>query len=91
MDQVDTLAVISMPSMTAWQAGFGTPDKGYVIRWLHSEESRQALGYPETIRQLELKLGRCHRASREFVRLELETATRGQGSTAFDWLVGDHA
>jgi RNAse (barnase) inhibitor barstar len=48
--------------------GFGTPDEGYVIRWLDSERSRQMLGYPETVRQLERTLERCHPANRSLVQ-----------------------
>ncbi|HEV8633461.1 MAG TPA: barstar family protein [Chloroflexota bacterium] len=67
--------------------GFGTPEGGYVLRWRHSDRSREALGYPETVRQLERKLERCHPANRDAVREELERARRREGPTVFDWLV----
>jgi RNAse (barnase) inhibitor barstar len=67
--------------------GFGTPSEGYVIRWLDSERSRQALGYHETVRQLELKLERCHPANRGLVQAELDHARRDEGATVFDWLL----
>ena len=54
--------------------GFGTPDEGYVIRWLDSDRSRQTLGYPETVRQLELKLERCHPSNRGLVQEEPGTS-----------------
>ena len=34
------------------RGGFGTPDDGYVLRWLRSDDSRLALSYTETARQL---------------------------------------
>ncbi len=67
--------------------GFGTPDDGFILRWQHSDESRAALGYPETIRQLQLRLRRCHPANVGRVRQELARARRHEGPTTFDWLV----
>jgi RNAse (barnase) inhibitor barstar len=69
------------------RGGFGTPDEGFVLRWLHSDRSRSALGYPETIRYLEDKVRRCHPANVGFVRAELESAHRREGQTLFDILV----
>jgi hypothetical protein len=34
------------------RGGFGTPETGWVLRWLNSETSRAALGYQETARRL---------------------------------------
>ena len=42
------------------RGGFGTPEDGFVFRWKNSEPSRKRLGCPETVRQLELRLQRCH-------------------------------
>ncbi|MEM8931091.1 MAG: barstar family protein, partial [Acidobacteriota bacterium] len=42
------------------RGGFGTPDEGFVIRWLNAEVSRQRLGHAETARQLRHRLQRCH-------------------------------
>jgi len=67
--------------------GFGTPDEGFVIRWLHSAEARKALGYPETIRQLEFRLAHCDPSCREPVERELSLAKANTGPTVFDWLV----
>jgi RNAse (barnase) inhibitor barstar len=67
--------------------GFGTPEGGYTIRWLRSEESRRALGCRETARQLKLRLERCHPTARGRVRQDLERAQRHEGPTVFDWLV----
>ena len=69
------------------RGGFGTPEEGFVLRWRNSSVSRQRLGYPETVRQLELRLSRCHPSNRESVAAELEAARNGVGPTAFDWLV----
>jgi hypothetical protein len=66
---------------------FGTPDEGYVRRWLDAGRSRQALGCPETVRQLERKLERYHPANRGLVQAELQEARRGEGPTVFDWLM----
>ena len=68
--------------------GFGTPESGgYVIRWLNSEQSRSALGYPETVRQLRKRLVACHPSGRLRVVGELQDAEHGRGHTVFDWLV----
>jgi RNAse (barnase) inhibitor barstar len=67
--------------------GFGTPEGGFTLRWKNSERSRQCLGYAETVRQLELRLQRCHPSNQSSVMAKLELAKSGQGETAFDWLV----
>jgi hypothetical protein len=68
--------------------GFGTSKfGGYIIRWSNSTLSKAALGYPETVRQLEWRLERCHPENRFRVRGQLWDAQRGQGPTVFDWLV----
>jgi RNAse (barnase) inhibitor barstar len=68
--------------------GFGTPEDGdFTVIWRAHEHSQAALGYPETIRQLRLRLERCHPTNRERVQAELDAATAGQGPTVFDWLV----
>jgi RNAse (barnase) inhibitor barstar len=69
------------------RGGFGTPEGGFILRWTHSEISRKNLGYPETVRQLEKRLERCHPTNRNIVRTELGQARRGKGATVFDWLV----
>jgi hypothetical protein len=45
------------------------------------------LGYPETVRQLELRLARCHRTNRISVAVDLAAARHGEGRTVFDWIV----
>jgi RNAse (barnase) inhibitor barstar len=70
------------------RGGFGTPEDGdYAIEWRDHETSRQHLGYPETARQLEEILGRCHPNHRVTVSVRLAEARAGRGPTVFDWLV----
>lgn len=69
------------------KGGFGTPDEGFTLRWHNSELARASLGYPETVRQLELRLERCHPSNRDAVQRDLSDARRGAGPTVFDWLV----
>jgi hypothetical protein len=69
------------------RGGFGTPDDGFVLRWLDHAQSRRRLGYPETILQLEIRLTRCHPSNRDRVRADLAEAQAGVGQTVFDWLV----
>ncbi|WP_328860226.1 barstar family protein [Streptomyces sp. NBC_00306] len=69
--------------------GMGTPDDGdYRIEWRDHESSRRALGHPETVRQLELRLARCHPSNKAAVAEELARARAGEGPTVFDELVG---
>jgi RNAse (barnase) inhibitor barstar len=49
------------------RGGFGTLEGGFVLLWKNSAVSRERLGYPETVRQLERRLARCHPSSRECV------------------------
>lgn len=69
------------------RGGFGTPDEGFILRWIDSAKSKELLGYPETVRQLELRLERCHPDNRENVRRNISDARRGVGPTVFDWLI----
>jgi RNAse (barnase) inhibitor barstar len=69
------------------RGGFGTPDDGFTIRWKNHGISKKRLGYPETIRQLKLRLERCHPANREIVAGYLQDAEHGRDQTVFDWLV----
>ena len=69
------------------RGGFGTPEEGFVLVWRSSALSRERLGYPETIRQLERRLLRCHPSNRANVMGQLSRARLGQGPTSFDWLV----
>ncbi|MFC7217989.1 barstar family protein [Streptomyces polyrhachis] len=68
--------------------GFGTPDDGeFKVQWREHACSKQALGYPETVRQLEIRLKRCHPTNRGWVTEDLNAALAGRGPTVFDWLV----
>ena len=69
------------------RGGFGTPDEGFTIRWSRSDVSKERLGYPETVRQLERRLQRCHPDNRDHIRRELADARAGIGPTVFDWLL----
>ena len=69
------------------RGGFGTPEEGFVLVWKHSDVSRKNLSYQETMRQLQLRLARCHPSNREVVARDLDSAIRNEGSTVFDWLV----
>jgi RNAse (barnase) inhibitor barstar len=66
--------------------GCGTPDDGFTLRWKNHEVSKQRLGYPETVRQLELRLTRCHPTNRPQVAQDLKQAQVHRGPTVFDWL-----
>lgn len=69
------------------KGGFGTPEEGFTFRWHNSELARAPLAYPETVKQMELRLERCHPSNRDAVRCELSDARRRVGPTVFDWLV----
>ena len=69
------------------RGGFGTPAEGFILRWTNSDQSRANLAYPETVRQLEKRLERCHPTNRAHVRAELSQARACKGDTVFDWLV----
>jgi RNAse (barnase) inhibitor barstar len=67
--------------------GFGTPDRGFTLRWLHHELSKERLGYKETVRQLKFRMGQCHPSSRVHVAEQLARARLRLGPTVFEWLV----
>jgi len=69
------------------RGGFGTPDGGFILRWVNSELSREALGYDATVRYLEGKRTRCHPQNLPHVEAELEAARQRCGETLFDILV----
>src|SRR3954453_18223081 len=56
------------------RGGFGTPEGGFILQWKGSRQSRERLSYPETVRQLERRLGRCHPSNRKSVAEDLEAA-----------------
>jgi RNAse (barnase) inhibitor barstar len=67
--------------------GFGTPDDGFVIHWKFSAESRQKLGYEETIRCLTIRLCNCDPNNRTMVEQQLDAAKKNTGATVYDWLI----
>jgi RNAse (barnase) inhibitor barstar len=69
------------------RGGFGTPDNGWVLRWLNSELSRSALGYEATIQRLEQVLLICHPSNRSKVEIRIGGARRGEGPTLFNEIV----
>jgi RNAse (barnase) inhibitor barstar len=69
------------------RGGFGTLDGGFTIRWRNHALSRGRLGYPETIKQLEARLERCHPSNGNDVAEQLADARAGSGPTVFDWLI----
>ncbi len=69
------------------RGGFGTPEDGFILRWKNLQVSRERLGYPETIRQLEVCLQRCHPTNRIFVEQDLVQAFNQSGPTVFEWLL----
>jgi RNAse (barnase) inhibitor barstar len=67
--------------------GFGAPhDDDYVVEWRDYQVSREYLGYPETARQLEIRLSRCHATNRPSVGADLAAAKEERGTTVFDWV-----
>ena len=69
------------------RGGFGTPDEGFILIWKNHKHSQRRLGYGETVRQLRLRLERCHPSNIPHVQSELAAAERREGPTVFDWLV----
>jgi Barstar (barnase inhibitor) len=69
------------------RGGFGTPEHGWVLRWLNSESSRAALGYEETTLRLEGLLLTCHPSQRSIIQARISRARRGEGPTLFDEIV----
>ena len=68
-------------------SGLFGPEEPFTLRWHHAAMSRKALGYPETVRQLEMMLKTCHPDNREHMRGELAAAQANRGPTVFDWLI----
>ena len=75
------------------RGGFGTPDEGFILIWKNSKNSKEHLGYSETIRQLSLRLKTCHTSQYQNVTELLEATKNQRGPTVFDWLtcvISDH-
>jgi RNAse (barnase) inhibitor barstar len=69
------------------RGGFGTPEGGFVLRWLNSARSRQALGWEATSTWYEQTLTTCHPSNQEDLKTRLASARREEGTTLFDWIV----
>lgn len=67
--------------------GCSTPEEGFVLVWKNAHVSRDRLGYPETIRQLERRLERCSLGSRVPVARRLAAAMQRKGPIVFNWLI----
>ena len=67
--------------------GFGTPEGGFVLRWIHSNQSRQALGWPETINFHMRKLEHGHPENHQDIRHDLDRARQQLGPTLFEMIV----
>lgn len=66
---------------------FGVIPGKFCLVWRHAKQSRERLGYTETVRQLTLQLRDCHPTVLIKTAWALRAALRGQGPTVFDWLV----
>lgn len=71
------------------EGGFGMHIYGeeVVLIWTNSERSRLKLGYEETVKYLQDKLGKCHPTAKSKVREELELAKNELGKTLFEIIV----
>src|SRR3954465_11766726 len=65
------------------RGGFGTPDEGFVLRWQHSDISRQQLGYGETLHWLEERVHNCHPSNVAHLQERIAAARRQEGETLF--------
>jgi hypothetical protein len=63
------------------------PQEGFTLVWKNAAASKDRLSYPETVRQLESSLQRCHPLSREHIMANIEAAKHGEGRTVFDQLI----
>ena len=69
------------------RGGFGTPEGGFVLRWVNSGLSRERLGYAETVRVLERRLEKCHESWRSSICERIAAAQADVGQTIFEELV----
>jgi hypothetical protein len=67
--------------------GFGTPAEGFVLRWIHSDQSRKALGWPETISFHVRKLEHGHPENHDYIQNDLDSARQHIGPTLFDLII----
>ena len=69
------------------RGGFGTPDGAYTLLWKNSELSKERLGYPATVKELERRLQRAHAQAHSSIEERIRMAKGQTGETVFDWLV----
>lgn len=71
------------------QGGFGIHDykEEIELTWLNSERSKLKLGFAETVKYIQMKLGNCHPTNRQEVREDLELAKNEKGETLFEMIV----
>lgn len=69
------------------RGGFGTPESGWVLRWLNSDLSRRALGCEATVERLEVLVTTCHPSNIDHIRQRIDMARAGEGPTLFDEIV----
>ncbi|MBT9471799.1 MAG: barstar family protein [Pseudomonadota bacterium] len=69
------------------RGGFGTPEEGFVIRWINSDQAREHLGYGETVKRFEEMFWECHPENKDHVYGMLTEARAGKGETVFDQLI----
>ncbi len=62
------------------RGGFGTPETGFVLRWMNSDLSKRALGYEATLgKRLEALVHTCHPSNIDHLRQRIEMARQGEG------------
>jgi hypothetical protein len=64
------------------------PETGWVLTWVNSELSRNALGHAATIHWLQQVLLTCHPSNRVHIQARISNARRDEGPTLFDMIVG---
>lgn len=69
------------------RGGYGTPEHGWVLRWVRSDLSRVALGHQEMARWLEGLLPQAHPSNHAGIEARLRRARDGTGPTLFDEIV----
>ncbi|MET7420249.1 barnase inhibitor [Dactylosporangium sp. NPDC005555] len=70
------------------RGGFGTPEGGWVLRWVNADLSRAALGHEATVRRLERLLVTSAPSNRADFQARISSARLGIGPTLFDEIVG---
>ncbi len=71
------------------RGGFGVYEYAEPVRliWLHSDKSRNDLGWDETVKYLSAKVTSCHPANVDSVKRDLALAESHEGKTLFELIV----